>query len=99
MIFGENLLALLVLALGAALAVGNIAALVRPRPIDQVGDDELVRPPLGRSLVMILIGTVAALWAVISLIADEDPPEVEATELVVLTSDTSAETFGGSFSV
>ncbi|MDZ7734356.1 MAG: hypothetical protein U5R31_15930 [Acidimicrobiia bacterium] len=40
---GENLLAWLVLALGAALAVGTAVALVRPSPDPAAGD--LDRPP------------------------------------------------------
>ena len=62
---GENLIVLLVLALGGALAVGNILALVNPR--DESGEDELERPPLGRSLIQIAIGLFAAIWALISL--------------------------------
>ena len=58
MFLGEDLLAWLVLAIGAALAVGTTLALVRPRPDDQEGD--LPRAPLGRSLVMITVGTLAA---------------------------------------
>ena len=76
MIFGENLLALLVLAIGAALAFGNLMALIRPRDADQIGEDELARPPLGRSLAMIAFGLVAAIWALASLItaeSDDDP--------------------------
>jgi len=68
-IFGENLLALIVLALGAALAVGNTLALLRPRTPDQVGEGELARPPLGRSLFMIALGLLAAVWAVASLLS------------------------------
>ena len=64
---GEDLLPLLVLALGAALAVGSGAALIRPRP--QARDGELARAPLGRSLVMMAIGTVAAIWALASLVS------------------------------
>lgn len=64
---GDNLIVLLMLALGGALAVGNFMALVRPR--EDVDDDELERPPLGRSIVMIVIGLVATVWALISLIA------------------------------
>ncbi|MEM7093183.1 MAG: hypothetical protein AAF567_09290 [Actinomycetota bacterium] len=77
MIFGENLLALLVLAIGAALAVGNLLALVRPRPV-QADDDETVleRPPLGRSLVMIAFGTLAAVWALASLATADDTEDV-----------------------
>ncbi len=77
MIFGENLLALLVLAIGAALAFGNLMALIRPRSEDQVGEDELARPPLARSIAMIVLGLVAAIWALASLAtADnaDDPP-------------------------
>ena len=64
---GDNLIVLLMLALGGALAVGNFMALVRPR--DEIGEDELERPPLARSIVMIVIGLVATVWALVSLIA------------------------------
>lgn len=94
MFLGENLLPYLVLAMGSALAVGNLLALLMPRQGDlvagdtevgdtEVGDTEvrddsagnsdagdsgdLERPPLGRSLLMIAIGVVAALWAIASL--------------------------------
>lgn len=85
MIFGENLLALLVLALGAALAFGNLMALIRPRPEDQLEEGELARPPLARSVAMIILGAIAAVWALASLItADEaeaepvaEPPVIE----------------------
>ena len=74
MIFGENILALLVLALGAALAVGNLLALIRPRSSDEVDDDELARPPLARSLLMIAIGVLATIWSTASrALADDDP--------------------------
>ena len=66
MVLGENFVVLLVLALGGALAVGTTLALVRPNA--RPGEDELERPPLGRSLVMIVIGAVAAIWALVSLI-------------------------------
>ena len=62
---GDNLLAWLLLALGGALVVGTALALIRPRPDDQDGD--LERPPLARSLVMIGLGSVAAVWALASL--------------------------------
>ena len=65
MFLGEDLLAYLLLALGAALALGNGLALVRPPAHTREG--ELARAPLGRSLVMISIGLVAAIWAVASL--------------------------------
>ncbi|HEX6419459.1 MAG TPA: hypothetical protein VFZ77_13245 [Acidimicrobiales bacterium] len=67
MFLGEDLLAYLVLALGAAMAVGSLVALVRPPETPK--DGELARAPLTRSLVMIAVGTVAAIWALASLIA------------------------------
>lgn len=68
MFLGENLLAWLVLALGGALAVGNVLALVKP-PAGTASDGRLERAPLGRSLVMAAIGLVAALWGLSSLMA------------------------------
>lgn len=67
MFLGEDLLAWLVLALGAALAVGSVAALVRPPETRREGD--LAAAPMGRSVVMIVIGSIAALWALASLLA------------------------------
>jgi hypothetical protein len=65
---GEDLLAWLVLALGAAMAVGSVLAVVRPPAEAKQGD--LARAPMGRSLVMAAVGTVAAIWAIASLIAN-----------------------------
>jgi len=64
---GENLLAWLVLAIGGAMAVGNLLAVFRPpaRPADAGG---LARAPVTRSLVMAGVGSVAAIWALASLI-------------------------------
>jgi hypothetical protein len=64
---GEDLLAWLVVAIGGALAVGTLLALLRPRPDD---DDEggLTRPPLLRSVLMIALGSLAALWGIASLV-------------------------------
>jgi hypothetical protein len=64
---GEDLLAWLVLALGGALLVGNLAAIVRPPGRPQ--DGELARAPVGRSLVMAGIGLIATVWAIASLVA------------------------------
>ena len=66
MFLGENLLPLLTLAIGGGLAVGTLAALVRPR--DELREGELERPPLGRSIVQIAIGTVVSIWAIASLL-------------------------------
>jgi len=62
---GDDLIAWLVLAFGGALAVGTTLALVRGRGDPTEG--ELERPPTGRSLVMIGLGTFAALWGLASL--------------------------------
>ena len=64
---GDNLLPLLVLALGGALLVGNVMALVKPPAKPKQG--ELRRAPTGRSLLMALIGLVAAVWALGSLVS------------------------------
>ena len=66
MFLGEDLLSWLLLALGAAMAVGNVMALVRPP--QQLEDSDLTRPPLWRSLLYIVLGTVAGFWAVASLV-------------------------------
>ncbi len=63
--FGDDILAQLVLALGAAMAFGSALALIKPPRRRTDGD--VARPPLARSVVMIVIGLVAALWALASL--------------------------------
>jgi hypothetical protein len=63
--FTQTDLVLLVLALGAALVVGNGYALVRPPARTEEG--ELSRAPVARSLVMIGVGLVAAIWAIATL--------------------------------
>lgn len=65
---GDDLLAWLTLAIGGALAVGTTLALLRPRPDSAPGTD-LERPPLARSVVMIVVGAVAAIWGLASLIS------------------------------
>ncbi|MGF1598801.1 MAG: hypothetical protein ACFCVK_18045 [Acidimicrobiales bacterium] len=64
---GDNFLAYLTLAIGAALVVGNGLALLKPQPAD--GDGEPVRAPLGRSLVQIVVGGLAAVWALATIVA------------------------------
>jgi hypothetical protein len=63
---GTDLLPWLVLALGAAMVFGNVVALVRPPPPGAKGD--LRRAPVARTLVMIAIGFVGAVWALASLL-------------------------------
>lgn len=67
MFLGKDLLPLLVLALGAAMVVGNGLALLRPPPTPKEG--ELERAPTGRSLVMVGVGALAAIWALASLLS------------------------------
>ena len=63
---GDNLLPLLVLALGAAMLVGNGLALLRPPAKPKLG--ELERAPVGRSITMAVVGGMASLWAVATLL-------------------------------
>ncbi len=67
MFLGQDLLAYLVLAIGGAMAVGSIAAIVKPPA--QRAEGDLERAPLGRSNAFAAIGLIGALWALISLIA------------------------------
>lgn len=69
MFLGEDLLPWLTLAIGAALAVGTALALLRPNDAASVADGELERPPIGRAAAQILLGTVASVWAIATLIS------------------------------
>jgi len=64
-LLGGDPLPWLVLALGGALAIGTAMALVRAQGDPDAG--ELERPPMGRSLLMIGVGLLAAVWALASL--------------------------------
>ena len=66
MLGGPDILAYLVLALGGAMAVGSIGAIVRP-PADRKEGD-LEDAPVVRSVAFALVGLVAALWALGSLL-------------------------------
>jgi len=68
MFLGEDLLAWLVLALGGALFIGNLLAVVRP-PDRRTAQGDLDRAPLARSLFMAAVGLVAAVWALGSLVS------------------------------
>ena len=67
MLLGDNTLVYLVLALGAALVVGNVLALVRPPATPNEG--ELEKAPKARSVVMALVGLIASIWAIASLVS------------------------------
>ena len=66
LLLGDNLLAYIFLALGGALLVGNGLALVRPPGQPAAG--ELRRPPVGRTVAMMIVGAVVAIWALASLL-------------------------------
>jgi hypothetical protein len=65
---GEDLLIWLVLALGGAMAAGNLLAMIRP-PEAKHAEEDLERAPVVRSIVFVVVGVVAAIWALASLIA------------------------------
>lgn len=70
---GEDLLPWLLLAFGAALVVANVAALIRPPRATDDGNaaddgERLERPPLGRVLPYIVVGSVVSAWAVATLL-------------------------------
>lgn len=58
---GEDFFPWMVLALGAAMVVGNGLALLR-------GRRDGVPVPAGRALVMVALGAVAAAWGLASLL-------------------------------
>lgn len=64
-LLGDDFMAWVVLALGGALLVGNVLAIVRPPQQREQG--ELERAPLGRSLVMAVLGGLATVWALATL--------------------------------
>ncbi|MDE0115072.1 MAG: hypothetical protein OXT07_00395 [bacterium] len=80
MLGGPEIITFLLLALGGALAVGNIAALINPDgprqrrtgrpdiPPPPGAPDEHAAPKVGRSVVMIVVGLVIVIWAIASLV-------------------------------
>ena len=64
---GDDLLAWILLALGSALVVGNLLALVRPP--EKMKEGDLQRAPVARTAVMILVGAVAAVWGLATLLS------------------------------
>lgn len=66
MFLGEDILAWLVLAFGGAMFVGNVLALVRP-PQKRADAGDLAAAPKARTIIMAIVGLVAALWALVSL--------------------------------
>jgi len=68
LLLGDNLLVYLVLAFGGAMAVGNVLAIVKP-PERPKKDGDLEQAPVVRSVVFAVIGFLAALWALASLLS------------------------------
>ena len=67
MFLGDDFFPWMVLALGAAMIVGNVVALVRPpRPKD---GSTAGPPPVGRAATMIVVGVLAAIWGLASLLS------------------------------
>ena len=72
MFLGEDLLAYLVLALGGAMCVGSVLAIVKPPSATKKpkhANDDLDRAPIARTITMALVGGVAAAWALVSLLS------------------------------
>jgi hypothetical protein len=69
--FYDEVLRELLFALGAALFLGNLWALVRRRAPASLAEDGQVlpQPPLARTLTFLMIGLVVALWGLASLLA------------------------------
>ena len=67
MFLGEDLLAYLVLAIGGAMAVGSLLAIIRPP--ERRKDGDLDAAPVGRSLAFAAVGLIGAIWALGSLVA------------------------------
>jgi hypothetical protein len=66
---GNDLLAYLVLAIGGAMFVGSILAILRPPPEAKVKEGDLAQAPRGRSIAFAVVGLVGAVWALATLIS------------------------------
>lgn len=69
MFLGEDLLPLLLLAFGGAMMAGNIVALIRPPAHMVAEDEEIEKPPFGRSVLMAALGAIGVIWAIATLVA------------------------------
>jgi hypothetical protein len=70
--FYDEVLRELLVAMGAALFVGNLMALLRRRAaVTPTGEDgeALPRAPVGRTVAYMVMGFVVALWGLASLLA------------------------------
>ena len=73
--FYDEVLRELLVAMGGALFVGNLMALLRrrapvaARPPDAEGGPALPQAPLARTVTYLVIGFVVALWGIASLVS------------------------------
>lgn len=69
--FYDEVLRELLVAMGAALFVGNLMALLRRRAAVSPGEDggALPRAPVGRTVAYMVLGFVVAFWGLASLLA------------------------------
>lgn len=67
MFFGKDLIVWLLLALGGAMFVGNVMALVKP-PATKRDESDLEAAPRSRSIMMAAIGFVVAVAALAALV-------------------------------
>jgi hypothetical protein len=74
--FYDEVLRQLLVALGAALFLGNLLALIRGHPpaaivreAEAAGKEPPQRPPVGRTLVFLVLGLVVMVWGIASLTA------------------------------
>lgn len=68
---GDDLIPWLMLAIGAALAVANLAAHFKPPLVDPKNPNSERRPPapLKRVVPFAVVGTVLAIWAIATLLS------------------------------
>ena len=71
--FYDEVLRELLVAMGAALFVGNLMALIRrraPAPVNRSEDGHaLPQAPLARTITYLVLGFVVAIWGIASLAA------------------------------
>lgn len=67
MSFYDQVLRELLVAVGAALFLGNLLALVRRRRAGEREADDLERAPVARTVTYLVLGLVVMLWGVASL--------------------------------
>lgn len=65
-LLGDNFFAWIILALGGALLVGNVLALVRPP--EKARSGSLEQAPRGRTIAMAALGGLLVLWGLGTLV-------------------------------